>query len=158
MQYTRFLGEFILVGIYGWISEWICVCFLSYEGLDYENSLLNHIPHCKRNKFRPQDKKTSKSFTYYHTNYIISAHCTYDTSSHCYSDCSNGSWCYCVFSLPSLSHWSCQCTKYNVTYQPTARQRLQYTSEQYRCSVFCGLCTDRCHAAHARLVHVCALT
>jgi hypothetical protein len=36
-----------------------------------------------------------------------------------------------------------------VTYWATARQRPQHTcGQQYRSSVFCGPCMDRCYAAH----------
>jgi hypothetical protein len=37
------------------------VRFLSYEGIHYENFLLNHIAHCKSNEFRPEHKTIWKS-------------------------------------------------------------------------------------------------
>jgi hypothetical protein len=46
-----------------------------------------------------------------------------------------------------------------VTHRPTARQCLQHTcDQQYRSSVFCDPCTDRCYATHAKHILMYAVT
>jgi hypothetical protein len=48
------------------IFLWVCVneppsalnvSLLLYGGFNYENSMQNHMPHCRHRKFRPQDEK-----------------------------------------------------------------------------------------------------
>lgn len=55
----------------------LSINFPSCEGCDYENLLLSPIPHCKNNKFRPQDIiiGASRAFTHYPIDHITVVDC-----------------------------------------------------------------------------------
>jgi hypothetical protein len=52
LQDTQFHGDSFLWILTRELPNSLSVSCLPYEGFDYENSFLNHIPHCKSNKFK----------------------------------------------------------------------------------------------------------